>query len=111
MSGWFKKSPKYLYHYTNNPSRILKNGFTITDKQPYVYLTNKSNLSPLQAQIDLALPANRLFPTSILKVNVKGMHPSMIRKATGNLPGMGAGGGTEYIFNQGIPASLIKQIK
>ena len=89
---------------------ISKTGLR-TGKDGFLYLTNKSGLSPLQAQIELALPANRALPTSILRIDASGLSPSMIRRVQGNLPGMGAGGGTEFLFNQNIPANLIKIVK
>ena len=65
----------------------------------------------MQAQIELALPANRALPTSIIRVDVSGLSPAMIRRVTGNLSGMGAGGGTEFLFNTHIPANIIKIVK
>jgi RHS repeat-associated protein len=103
----------YLYHYTSQEAAesILKTGLTITEKRPFIYMTNTRNLSSLQAQIELALPANRALPNSILRINTSGVDPALIRRVTGNLPGYGAGGGTEFLFNQNIPADLIKKIK
>jgi len=62
----------------------------------------------LQSGIELALPANRALPNSILRINVLGLNPALIRRVTGNLTGYGAGGGKEFLFNQTIPANLIK---
>lgn len=76
-----------------------------------IYLTNNGALTPLQAQIELALSASKPLPTSILQVNVTGLTPAIVRNVQGNLTGLGAGGGMEFIFNQNIPASLIKIIK
>jgi RHS repeat-associated protein len=103
---------KYLYHYTSETAaqNITKTGLK-TGGDGFLYLTNKSSLSPLQAQIELALPASRALPTSILRIDVSGLSPSLIRRVSGNLPGYGAGGGTEFLFNQNIPANLIKIIK
>lgn len=60
---------------------------------------------------ELALPANRALPNSILRIDASGLNPALIRRVSGNLPGYGAGGGTESLFNQHIPANLIKVIK
>jgi hypothetical protein len=103
---------KYLYHYTSAVAArsISKTGLR-TGKDGFLYLTNKGTLSPLQAQVELALPANRALPNSILRIDASGLKPSIIRNVQGNLPGMGAGGGTEFLFNQNISANLIKIIK
>ena len=47
---------KYLYHYTSEAAAqsIAKTGLK-TGKDGFLYLTNKSALSPLQAQIELSL--------------------------------------------------------
>jgi hypothetical protein len=107
-----KGGSKYLYHYTSEAAaqNISKTGLR-TGKDGFLYLTNKGGLSPLQAQIELALPANRALTTSILRIDSSGLSPSIIRRVQGNLPGMGAGGGTEFLFNQYIPANLIKIFK
>lgn len=104
--------PKYLYHYTSEVAAesISKTGLR-TGKEGLLYLTNKGDLFPLQAQIELALPANRALPTSLLRIDVSNLTPEMIGRVQGNLPGLGAGGGTEYIFNQNIPAHLIEKVR
>jgi hypothetical protein len=45
----------------------------------------------LQAQIELALPANRALYNSILLIDASGLNPSLIRRVSGNLPSYGAG--------------------
>ena len=69
------------------------------------------SLSPLQAQIELALPSNRVLPNSILRVDTKGLNPSIVRRVQGNLPRMSVGGGIEFLFNQSIPPNVIKVLK
>jgi RHS repeat-associated protein len=110
--GAAKEGSKYLYHYTSKEAAqsISQQGLKV-GRDGFSYLTNKGNLSPLQAQIELALPANRALPNSILRIDASGLSPSLIRRVSGNLPGYGAGGGTEFLFNQHIPANLIKVIK
>jgi RHS repeat-associated protein len=106
-------TPKYLYHYTSKEvaDNILKTGLITTEKRPLIYTTDIGNLSPLQAQIELALPANRTLPNNILRIDASELNPFMIRRIQGNLPGLGAGGGTEFIFNQSIPTNLIIIVK
>ena len=104
--------PKYLYHYTSKGAAqsISKSGLRV-GKDGFSYLTNTKNLSPIQAQIELALPANRALPNSLLRINTSGLSPAAIRRVQGNLPGLGPGGGTEFLFNQTIPSSAIKIIR
>lgn len=107
-----KGGSNYLYHYTSREAAeaISQQGLKV-GRDGFSYLTNKGGLSPLQAQIELALPANRALPNSILRIDASGLSPSLIRRVSGNLPGYGAGGGTEFLFNQHIPANLIKILK
>jgi hypothetical protein len=93
------------------PKYSIETGLKSEWEYGFSYLTNKGSLSPLQAQIELALPANRALPNSILRIDASGLSPSLIRRVSGNLPGYGAGGGTEFLFNQHIPANLIKVIE
>lgn len=107
-----KGGSNYLYHYTSREAaEAISQGGLKVGRDGFSYLTNKGTLSPLQAQIELALPANRALPTSILRVDVSGLSPSLVRSVSGNLRGYGAGGGTEFLFNQHIPANLIKILK
>jgi RHS repeat-associated protein len=107
-----KGGSNYLYHYTSKEAAeaISQQGLKV-GRDGFSYLTNKGGLSPLQAQIELALPANRALPNSILRIDASGLNPALIRRVSGNLLGYGAGGGTEFLFNQHIPANLIKVIK
>jgi hypothetical protein len=50
-------------------------------------------------------------PGSLLRIDVSGLSPSLIRTVTGNLPGLSAGGGTEFLFDQFIDASRITKIR
>jgi len=110
--GAAKGVPKYLYHYTSREAAqsISQSGLRV-GRDGFSYLTNTKSLSPLQAQIELALPANRALLNSLLRINTSGLSPAAIRRVQGNLPGLGAGGGTEFLFNQHIPASAIKIIR
>jgi len=107
-----KGTPKYLYHYTSREAAqsISQNGLRV-GKDGFSYLTNNSALKPLQSQIELALPANRALPNSLLRINTTGLTPAAVRRVQGNLPGLGAGGGTEFLFNQQIPASAIQIVR
>lgn len=72
--------------------------------------THKHN-SAVHTQIELALPANRALPTSLLRINTQGMRSLHIGRVQGNLPGFGAGGGKEYLFNNYIRANRITLVK
>ena len=107
-----KDVPKYLYHYTSKEAAVsISEGGLRVGRDGFSYLTNTNNLTPLQAQIELALPANRALPNSILRINTSGLGTQGKRRVQGNLPGLGAGGGTEFLFNKHIPANAIEIMK
>jgi len=68
-----------LFHYTSDSAAnsILKKGIN-PGKDGFLYLTPKGKLSPLQAQIELALPANRQLPNALLKIDVNGLRKAGI---------------------------------
>ena len=77
------------------------------------YATPNGTLSPLQAQIDLALPPNRGLPDALVRIDLAGL-----RKAGYEIPqvrqvgrsfGM-PGGGYEIQFPYSIPSQFIKVI-
>src|SRR5690606_29868315 len=78
-----KGGSKYLYHYTSKEAAeaISQQGLKV-GKDGFSYLTNKGSLSPLQAQIELALPANRALPNSILRIDASGLNPALIRRVS-----------------------------
>ena len=91
---------------------ISKDGLqTKYSSDGFIYSTNKGDLSPLQAQIDLALPVNKPLPNALLRIDTSGLSPEISRNVQGNLRGFGAGGGKEFLFNQNITPSRIKIIK
>lgn len=107
-----KEGAQYLYHYTSKEAAesIAKEGLEV-GRDGFAYLTEKGDLSPLQAQIELALPANRALPEAVLKIDASSLKAEMVRRVTGNMPGLGPGGGIEYLFTEKIPANLIEIIK
>ena len=119
-AGMGDDAGRYLYHYTNPRSAdsILAKGFdTRYSSDGALYFTNRGNLSPIQAQIELALPANRSLPGSLLRIDAGALEKAGIspfigpRRVQGNLPGLGAGGGTEILFNQNIPSQFIQKVR
>jgi RHS repeat-associated protein len=120
IAGGGDDAGRYLYHYTNPKSadNILAKGFdTRYTVDGSLYFTNKGNLSPIQAQIELALPANRQLPGSLLRIDAGALEKAGIspfigpRRVQGNLPGLGSGGGTEFLFNQNIPSQFIQKVR
>jgi RHS repeat-associated protein len=78
------------------------------------YATTNGTLSPLQAQIDLALPANRSLPNVLVRIDL-----ARLRQAGYRIPevtqvqrsyGM-PGGGFEMQFPYPIPAEFIKVVR
>lgn len=99
------------FHYTS--SRLASSIESVGLRQGS-YATTASELSPLQAQIDLALPPNRGLPSKILRVDLKGMREAgyEIPQATEvgrsyNMPD----GGYEMRFPYPIPPQFISVIK
>ncbi len=103
-----------LYHYTSaNPESILKNGLQ-PGSSGKVFTTPAGNLSPLQAQLDLALPPNRGLPQNLLEIDVQTLKNMGIEIPQGqqvtrmfNMPG----GGTEVVFPHAIPSEAIRWVK
>ena len=69
--------------------------------------------SPVQAQIELALPCNRGYPGALFEIDSARVQQLGINPTVGPQrimsPNAG-GGGIEYIFNQPIPPSAIRQV-
>jgi hypothetical protein len=106
--------PARLYHYTGegNAASILENGLGAGGRRTFA--TPAGNLSPVQAQIELALPANRGYPGALFEIDTARLQQLGINPAVGpqrimSTPNAG-GGGIEYIFNQPIPPSAIRQV-
>jgi hypothetical protein len=104
-------TPSEAFHYTASKyiSSIEKNGL-----RQGSYATNAGDLSPLQAQIDLALPPNRGLPNSLLRIDLKGMReagydvPDFTQAGRMfNMPG----GGMEVQFPYPVPPEFISVIK
>ncbi len=77
-------------------------------------MTPQGNLSPLQAQIDLALPPNRGLPNALFEVDVGRLRqlgidvpaPSQVGRNF-NLPG----GGLEVPINRAIPPEALRRVR
>jgi len=99
------------FHYTFSryASSIETNGLRAGS-----YATDTGGLSPLQAQIDLALPANRGLPDALLRIDLNGL-----RGAGYDVPGFTQagrmfnmpGGGAELQFPYAIPPEFISVVR
>jgi RHS repeat-associated protein len=103
-----------LYHYTSaNPESIMASGLK-GGESGNVFLTPNGMLSPLQAQIDLALKPNRGLPEHLFEIDIQDLSalgynipkPQLIARMF-NMPG----GGLEVIISGPIPPSVIRMVK
>jgi len=99
------------FHYTRaqNVASIKSKGMF-----PGSYATPNGELSPLQAQVDLALPPNRGLTDALLRIDLEGLRSAgyEIPEATRvgrsfNMPG----GGFEMQFPYSIPPEFLKVIR
>lgn len=110
-----KTLPRNLYHYTGarNVETILNNGLQ-PGRSGQLFTTPTGNLSPVQAQIELALPANRGYPGALFEIDTLRLQQLGINPVTGAQRIMSTstagGGGVEVIFNQNIPREAIRQM-
>ncbi len=105
------KAADEAFHYTRSELAALieKEGL-----RPGSYLTKTGKLSPLQAQLDLALPPNRGLADAVIRVDLAGL-----RKAgyeVGEFTTVGRkynmpGGGTELRFSKAIPSRFLKVVR
>ena len=99
------------FHYTFSKyaSSIESNGL-----RPGSFATSKGDLSALQAQIDLALPANRGLPDALLRIDLNGLRGAGYEvpkfSPAGRMFNM-PGGGMEMQFPYSIPPEFISVIK
>lgn len=99
------------FHYTSSDVAPAIQSSGLAEES---YATTASDLSPLQAQIDLALPPNRGLPDAIVRIDLQGLSaagyelPALTQVARQfNLPG----GGYEMFFPYQIPPQFITWIK
>jgi hypothetical protein len=106
--------PTTLYHYTSaeNVESIMQNGLGGEGQQ--VFTTPAGNLSPVQAQIDLALTPNRGYPSALIEIDTAMLQNLGINPIAGPQSVLStvnaAGGGTEIIFGQPIPPSALRVV-
>lgn len=77
-----------------------------------LYLTNRGDLTPMQAQIELALPPHN-SGTAVFRVNADGLDPGQVilqRRVTGNVFSRG-GGGWELVYDGTVPLDYVERIR
>jgi RHS repeat-associated protein len=78
------------------------------------YATPNGSLSPLQAQIDLALPANRGLPDTLIRIDLSGLRNAgfQVPRAT-RVPSnfRMPGGGEEMYFSYPVPSKFLEVIE
>jgi hypothetical protein len=103
-----------LYVYTSEKTAELIEdvGHFGRKSNPTVYLTPNGNLTPLQAQLELALPQHNTatvvfeIPASALKKEMV----ELIRRVTGNIDNR-PGGGWEVIYRGFIPFDKARRVR
>jgi RHS repeat-associated protein len=115
-SGVLSKGSNVLYHYTPESfANSISQGGLRTSSNGFLYTTTEGGLSPIQAQINLALSPNRGLPNALFRIDAQGLENIGIRPFSGPRAvtggNFGAGGGTEVLFNRPIPAQYLIRIK
>ncbi len=105
--------PPKLYHYTSAQTAELieKSGHLGLPGRP-LYLTTKGNLSPLQAQLELALPPHNTA-VAVFEVDTSALIRSRIvrvGRVVGNVYRR-PGGGTEIVYEGIIPRKAFRRIR
>jgi hypothetical protein len=111
------------YHYTfqQYTQSIADDGLLIRYEGARIYATPNGNLSPLQAQIELALPPNRGLTNAVIQIDLAGMRAAgfeipAVARVTSTVTGTGGrvysmpGGGQEMVFDYPIPPEFIKVV-
>ncbi len=110
-----ENTTKALYHYTTESAAnyISKTGLNLS-KDGFIYSTTKGSLTPVQAQIELALSPNRGLPNALFRIDVNGLHKIGIKPVLGprSVTGgnFGCGSGIEVLFNKPIPPQYLLRI-
>jgi uncharacterized protein YukE len=106
-----RQALKEAYHYT---FQRYVNSIEANGLRRGSYVTPDGKLSPMQAQIDLALPPNRGLTDAVIRVDLKGLReegfkiPEIRQVArSNNMPG----GGQEIFFDYEIPARFLKVVE
>lgn len=106
------------FHYTSSEyaQSIAENGL-----RPGSYATPNGSLSPLQAQLELALPPTRALPGATVQIDVAGLRGAgyeipAVSRVSSTVTGAGGrvytmpGGGYEMNFPYAIPPQFLKVV-
>lgn len=107
-----KPLPNKLYYYTDTATAAKIESSQLGLPGQITYLTPIENLSPLQAQIELALPQKNTAQ-AMFEISTDGLSSSKVilqRRVTGNVFNRG-GGGTEILYDGTIPLDNVKRIR
>ena len=105
VRGAAQVSDAFTYTFSKYLGAISKNGL-----RQGSYATRSGTLSPLQAQIELALPTNRGLPDALVRIDLAGL-----RAAGYEIPGLTRvsgrfglpGGGYEILFPYRVPPQFL----
>jgi hypothetical protein len=103
-----------LYHYTSADPNSIMNAGLRADGNGSVFTTPNGTMSPLQAQIDLALKPNRGLPEHLFKIDTGYLMQNGYQIPDPQLIGRGngmPGGGYEVIFPHAIPPGALEMIR
>ena len=107
--------PQLAYHYTRAEfaDAIAENG--LRSRSGQIFTTPQDDLSPLQAQIDLALPPNRGLSDAVYEVDLAGLRQAGYRIGSPQLAARHynmPGGGTEIIIHSNaVPPQFLRRIR
>lgn len=96
------KLPAKVYHYTRSSVAPLIERYGLLSRTGTIYTTPDPNLSPLQAQIDLALPPNRGLPDALFEIDLAGLVAEGVQVTGPRLVGRWynmPGGGIEVLIH------------
>jgi hypothetical protein len=106
------KAPGKVFSYTDAETAQLIEQSQLGLPGRTTFLTPNGNLSPLQAQIELALPQKNTA-SALFEVTTEGLDPSKIilqRRVTGNVYNRG-GGGIEILYDGPIPLENVRRVR
>ena len=114
-----EQTTEKLYHYTSADSEMVlgmvnREGLSVGRSSGKVFATPAGHLSPMQAQIDLALPPNRGLPEHLIEIDLPTLRargievpdPTLVTRNF-NMPG----GGLEVIFDEALPSEALKLLR
>lgn len=100
------------YHYTDEATALLIQRSQLGLPGRPTYLTRTGTLSPVQSQIELALP-QRNNASALFEIDLNGLNASRVLRegrVTGNILRRG-GGGTEIMYDGPIPLEYVRRIR